>query len=62
MPAIRRPLRLQRTALDILINEDQALMPLYNYVTINMIDTNKVVGAVSRQHHGQPSVKDIYLK
>jgi hypothetical protein len=29
------------TAEDIMINEDQALMPLYYYVTINMIDTNK---------------------
>jgi len=41
MPAGEDRYGVLMTAEDIMINEDQALMPLYYYVTINMIDTNK---------------------
>jgi len=50
-----------RTAEDIMINEDQALMNLYYYVTLNMIDTNKWGGWYGNTMDYHP-VKDIYLK
>ncbi len=46
---------------NILINEDQAVMPLYYYVTLNMIDTNKWGGWYTNTMDYHPT-KDIYLK
>ena len=50
-----------KTAEDIMINQDQAMMPLYYYVTINMVDTNKWGGWHNNTMDYHP-VKDIYLK
>ncbi|WP_320129468.1 peptide ABC transporter substrate-binding protein [uncultured Sphaerochaeta sp.] len=50
-----------KTAEDIMINEDQSLMPLYYYVTLNMIDTNKWGGWSTNTMDYHP-VKNIYLK
>jgi oligopeptide transport system substrate-binding protein len=50
-----------RTAEDILINEDAAIMPLYYFVTKNMIDTNKWGGWYPNTMDFHPP-KDIYLK
>ncbi|MFA6892166.1 MAG: peptide ABC transporter substrate-binding protein [Sphaerochaetaceae bacterium] len=50
-----------RTAEDIMINQDQALMPLYYYVTLNLVDTNKWGGWYPNTMDYHP-VKDIYLK
>ncbi|MBK5201485.1 MAG: peptide ABC transporter substrate-binding protein [Spirochaetaceae bacterium] len=50
-----------RTAEDILVNEDAAIMPLYYYVTTNMIDTNKWGGWYPNTMDFHPP-KDIYLK
>jgi len=45
----------------IMINEDQANMPLYYYVTLNMIDTDKWGGWHTNTMDYHPT-KDIYLK
>jgi oligopeptide transport system substrate-binding protein len=49
------------TAEDILINEDQALMPMYYYTTNNMIDTSKWGGWYPNTMDYHPT-KDVYLK
>ena len=49
------------TAEDILINEDQAIIPFYFYVSQNLIDTNKWGGWSTNTMDYHP-VKDIYLK
>ena len=49
------------TAEDILINEDQAIIPFYYYVSQNMIDTNKWGGWYPNTMDYHPT-KDIYLK
>ena len=49
------------TAEDILINEDQAIIPFYYYVSQNMIDTNKRGGWYPNTMDYHPT-KDIYLK
>jgi len=49
------------TAEDILVNEDQAVMPIYYYTTNNMIDTNKWGGWHANTMDYHPT-KDIYLK
>ena len=49
------------TAEDILINEDQAILPFYYYVSQNMIDTNKWGGWYPNTMDYHPT-KDIYLK
>ncbi|MCI7807570.1 MAG: peptide ABC transporter substrate-binding protein [Spirochaetales bacterium] len=49
------------TAEDILINEDQAIIPFYFYVSQNMIDTNKWGGWYPNTMDYHPT-KDIYLK
>ena len=46
---------------DIMINQDQALMPLYYYVTLNMIDTDKWGGWYTNTMDFHP-LKDIYKK
>ena len=46
---------------DILINEDQAILPFYYYVSQNMIDTNKWGGWYPNTMDYHPT-KDIYLK
>ncbi len=50
-----------KTAEDILINEDQGIIPFYYYTTLNMIDTNKWGGWYPNTMDYHP-VKDIYLK
>jgi len=50
-----------RTAEYTMINEDQAIMPLYYYVTMNMVDTNKWGGWFNNTRDYHP-LKDIYLK
>lgn len=50
-----------KTAEDIIINEDQGILPFYYYVTLNMIDTNKWGGWHGNTMDYHP-VKDIYLK
>ena len=49
------------TAEDILINEDQAILPFYYYVSQNMIDTNQWGGWYPNTMDYHPT-KDIYLK
>ncbi|MEA4860530.1 MAG: peptide ABC transporter substrate-binding protein [Sphaerochaeta sp.] len=61
MPAGEDRYGVLMTAEDIMINEDQALMPLYYYVTINMLDTNKWGGWHNNTMDYHP-VKDIYRK
>ena len=46
---------------DILINEDQAIMPMYYYTTNNMIDTSKWGGWYPNTMDFHPT-KDVYLK
>jgi oligopeptide transport system substrate-binding protein len=46
---------------DILINEDQGVMPIYYYTTNNMIDTSKWGGWYANAMDFHPT-KDIYLK
>ncbi len=46
---------------DILINEDQAIMPMYFYTTNNMVDTSKWGGWYPNTMDYHPT-KDIYLK
>ena len=50
-----------RTAEDIMINEDQAIMPLYYYITVNMIDTDVWGGWYINTMDYHP-LKDIYKK
>ncbi|MDY0288476.1 MAG: peptide ABC transporter substrate-binding protein [Sphaerochaeta sp.] len=50
-----------KTAEDIMINQDQALMPLYYYVTMNMVNTDKWGGWYNNTRDYHPT-KDIYLK
>ncbi|HKL58805.1 MAG TPA: peptide ABC transporter substrate-binding protein, partial [Sphaerochaeta sp.] len=50
-----------RTAEDILINQDQGILPLYYYVTKNMIDTDKWGGWYTNTMDYHPP-KNIYLK
>ncbi len=50
-----------RAAEDIMINEDQALMNLYYYVNLNMIDTDKWGGWYPNTMDYHP-LKAIYLK
>ena len=50
-----------RQAEDILINQDQAIIPLYVYVSQGMIDTNKWGGWYNNTMDYHP-VKNIYLK
>lgn len=50
-----------KTAEDILINEDQAIIPFYYYVSQNIIDTNKWGGWYSNTMDYHPT-KNIYLK
>jgi oligopeptide transport system substrate-binding protein len=50
-----------QTAEDIMINQDQALMPLYYYVTLNLIDTNVWGGWYTNTMDYHP-VKDIFKK
>lgn len=54
-------LEVLREAEHILINEDQAIMPMYYYTTNNMIDTTKWGGWYPNTMDYHP-VKDIYLK
>lgn len=61
MPAGEDRMGVLKTAEDIMINEDQSIMPFYYYVTINMIDTNKWGGWSGNTMDYHP-VKDIYLK
>jgi oligopeptide transport system substrate-binding protein len=61
MPAGEDRMGVLMTAEDILINEDQALMPLYYYVSQNMIDTNKWGGWHTNTMDYHPT-KDVYLK
>ncbi len=50
-----------RTAEDIMINQDQGIMPLYYYVTLNMVDTDKWGGWFNNTRDYHP-MKDVYLK
>ncbi|MGD1819199.1 MAG: peptide ABC transporter substrate-binding protein, partial [Pleomorphochaeta sp.] len=50
-----------RTAEDIMVNEDAAIMPLYYYVTLNMIDTSVWGGWHTNTMDYHP-LKDIYKK
>ncbi len=61
MPAGADRFGVLQTAEDILINQDQALLPLYYYVSINMLDTNKWGGWHVNPMDYHP-VKDIYKK
>jgi oligopeptide transport system substrate-binding protein len=61
MPAGEDRMGVLMTAEDILVNEDQALMPLYYYVSQNMIDTNKWGGWHTNTMDYHPT-KDVYLK
>jgi len=61
MPAGEDRYGVLMTAEDIMINQYQALMPLYYYVTLNMIDTNKWGGWHTNTMDYHP-LKDIYLK
>jgi len=46
---------------DTMINQDQAIMPLYYYTTNNMIDTSKWGGWYPNTMDYHP-LKDVYLK
>ena len=59
MPAGEDRFGVLSTNEDIMINEDQAIMPLYYYVTINMIDTNKWGGWHNNTMDYHP-IKNIY--
>lgn len=61
MPAGEDRMGVLMTAEDIFINEDQAIMPLYIYVTQNMVDTDKWGGWHTNTMDYHPT-KDIYLK
>jgi oligopeptide transport system substrate-binding protein len=50
-----------RTAEDTLINEDQAIMPFYYYINLNMIDTD-VWGGWYKNTMDYHSLKAIYKK
>ena len=61
MPAGEERMATLKAAEDILINQDQAIIPLYFYVSQNMIDTNKWGGWYPNTMDYHP-VKNIYLK
>lgn len=61
MPAGEDRFEVLKTAEDIMINQDQAMIPFYFYTTLNMIDTNKWGGWHPNTMDYHP-VKDIYLK
>lgn len=61
MPAGEDRFEVLKTAEDIMINQDQALIPFYYYTTLNMIDTNKWGGWYPNTMDYHP-VKDVYLK
>lgn len=61
MPAGEDRMGVLKTAEDILINEDQGIIPFYYYTTLNMIDTNKWGGWYPNTMDYHP-VKNIYLK
>ena len=61
MPAGEERFAVLRQAEDILINQDQAIIPLYVYVSQGMIDTNKWGGWYNNTMDYHP-VKNIYLK
>lgn len=61
MPAGADRFEVLKTAEDILINQDQAIIPFYFYVSQNMIDTNKWGGWQNNTMDYHP-VKTIYAK
>lgn len=61
MPAGEERMATLKAAEDILINQDQAIIPLYFYVSQNMVDTNKWGGWYPNTMDYHP-VKNIYLK
>ena len=61
MPAGEERFAVLRQAENILINQDQAIIPLYVYVSQGMIDTNKWGGWYNNTMDYHP-VKNIYLK
>ncbi len=61
MPAGEERFEVLRQAEEILINEDQGIIPLYVYVSQNLIDTNKWGGWYPNTMNYHPT-KDIYLK
>jgi len=61
MPAGGDRMGALKTAEDIMINQDQAIMPFYYYVTLNMIDTNKWGGWYPNTMDYHPT-KDIFKK
>ena len=61
MPAGEDRMEVLRTAEDTMINEDQAIIPFYYYVSTNIIDTNKWGGWHTNTMDYHPT-KDIYLK
>ena len=61
MPAGEERFAVLKQAEDILINQDQAIIPLYVYVSQGMIDTNKWGGWYNNTMDYHP-VKNIYLK
>ncbi len=61
MPAGEDRFAVLKSAEDLLINEDQGIIPLYVYVSQNVVDTNKWGGWHSNTMDYHP-VKDIYAK
>lgn len=61
MPAGADRMEVLKTAEDILINEDQGIIPFYYYVSQNLVDTAKWGGWHSNTMDYHPT-KDIYLK
>ncbi len=61
MEAGEERLEVLKTAEDIMINEDQAIIPFYYYVSQNLIDTDKWGGWHSNTMDYHP-VKNVYLK
>ena len=61
MPAGEERFNVLKQAEDILINQDQAIIPLYVYVSQGMIDTDKWGGWYPNTMDYHP-VKNIYLK
>jgi oligopeptide transport system substrate-binding protein len=61
MPAGESRMGVLKTADDLISQQDNAIMPLYYYVSNNRIDTNKWGGCHTNTMDVHP-VKDIYLK
>lgn len=61
MPAGEDRMGVLMTAEDIFINEDQAILPLFVYVSQNMVDTDKWGGWHTNTMDYHPT-KDVYLK